>query len=176
MQPGKTSYRYQLMPRTRVTRQKLAHPGAALAVAVDLTGRQIGTGVHGQRFIWGCFNISTVLDSLSIKELKISSDILSTSSSSSDSINKSADLIFTCVDTTSSKKSRVQSRASNSREEISRGPSQDQAQSIFGHSRNCSNISSTSGKSSIQSEIDRLSQTGMAQEDTYACSINYTLT
>lgn len=62
----------------------------------------------------------------------------------------------------STNKSRASSRCTNSNAENS---STKDPQDSFGHRRENSNVSSASGKSSIQSEIDRLSQTGMVSED-----------
>ena len=91
-----------------------------------------------------------------------SSNITSTSSSkSSDSISTPRGLPPEDIRPPSSlNKSRPPSRKENSEEQESKF----EIPPIFRHRRDNSNISSTSGKSSIQSEIDRISQTGMIQK------------
>ncbi|CBY22014.1 unnamed protein product [Oikopleura dioica] len=87
-----------------------------------------------------------------------SSNISSTSSSkSSDSISTPRGLPPEDLSPTSSlSKSRPPSRSRNSKEE---NESANGIQRLYRHCRDNSNISSTSGKSSIQSGIDRMSQT-----------------
>ena len=94
----------------------------------------------------------------------ISSNVTTSSSKEASDSTGAAELqAADSVKISSISKSRASSRCADCKEDDSVTK---EAQDSFLHRRENSNVSSASGKSSIQSEMDRLSQTGLVSEGT----------